>query len=190
MLGPSSCGRDSCSISLAGFPHLLIADRTRCYEIRTAVLREGWNPSNPHRQEWCFIRARLAYHVGIERLRDALELPDQLEHDQVEIISPNTNGVVAYTKVDPREEMQFGFLVGILMLSEVPLTPFEAAMFYTQTRLLDQLRTCPNPTCPTRFFFTTKKGQKFCSTVCAEPAQRESKRRWWTEKRSINKKKS
>jgi len=89
-------------------------------------------------------------------------------------------------EVDPREKMLFGTLMGILALPEVPLTPFEAAMFHLQTQLTDKIRRCPNPECPAPYFFATKGLQKFCSTPCAAPAQREAKRRWWNENRGKN----
>lgn len=153
-----------------------------------ALLREGWGASDPRRREWYFIRARLAYHVGIESLRDAIE--DMGGHQgfreiREQVVRPTSS--VPRFKLDPREEMQFAFVIGLLTLSEVPLTSFEAAMFYLQTQLTDKLRRCPNPTCPAPYFFATKKGQKFCSTVCAEPAQREAKRKLWNENRAIKK---
>ena len=79
---------------------------------------------------------------------------------------------IQWVTVDPREEVQFAFLLGLLTLSEVPLTPFEAAMFHLQTRLTEKLRQCPNPMYPAPHFFVTKKGQKFCSAVCADVARR------------------
>jgi hypothetical protein len=153
------------------------------------LLRDGWSASDPRHREWCFIRTRLAYHVEMERLSDAVrELT--MGHSEVrEVI----DGVVQPRRstppitIDSRDGMQFAFLTGLLLLPEVPLTAFEAAMFYLQTKLIDKLRRCPNATCPAPYFFATKKGQKFCSTVCAEPAQRESKRKWWNENRGVKK---
>ena len=152
------------------------------------LLREGWSASDPRRREWYFIRARLAYHVEMESLRDAIE--NMSGHQDVREISEQVvrpTGSVPSVKTDPRDEMQFAFLIGLLLLPEVPLTSFEAAMFHLQTQLADSLRRCPNPTCPAPYFFATKKGQKFCSTVCAAPAQRESKRKWWRENRAVKK---
>jgi hypothetical protein len=57
-------------------------------------------------------------------------------------------------------------------------------------QILDQLvdersyflaRKCLNPECPSPFFFARRRKQKYCSEVCAMPAQRDSKRRWWRE---------
>jgi hypothetical protein len=152
-----------------------------------ALLREGWNASDPRHREWCFIRTRLAYHVEIEKLKDAVQ---EMTMGRLEIREVR-DGVVQPKRSTPpivfnsRQDMQFAFLMGLLMLSEVPLTRFEAAMFYLQTQLTDKLRRCPNPACPAPYFFATRKGQKFCSAVCAEPAQREAKRKWWNENRGV-----
>jgi hypothetical protein len=41
------------------------------------------------------------------------------------------------------------------------------------------MRNCSNPACPAPRFIAAKKSQRFCSDVCALPAQREWKRSWW-----------
>jgi hypothetical protein len=38
---------------------------------------------------------------------------------------------------------------------------------------------CGNPDCNAPYFFAPKRLQKYCSDVCARPAQQESKRKWW-----------
>jgi hypothetical protein len=147
-------------------------------------LREGWSVSDPRRRDWNFIRARLAYHVGLEKLRDTIEELSVGGRDERDTkggpVQPKTSATIG---LQPREGIQFGFLIGLLTLPEVPLSTFEAAMFYLQTQLIDKLRICPNPTCATPYFFGMKRGQKFCSTICAAPAQREAKRKWWNENR-------
>ena len=40
---------------------------------------------------------------------------------------------------------------------------------------------CQNPNCAAPYFFPTRRSQKYCSDVCAIPAQRDSKRKWWSE---------
>jgi hypothetical protein len=70
-----------------------------------------------------------------------------------------------------------------MMQSLPPPTPMEAALFHLQ-RIGHKLRHCPNPECPAPYFITDKRGQKYCSPVCAEPAQRASKLRWWNENRA------
>ena len=149
------------------------------------LLRDGWDLADPRRREWCFIRARLAYHVETERLRDTIaNSSDHVGPVGTAVEMPKSPVLIGRAGVDPKEQVSFGFLMGLLMLDEVELTSFEAAMYYLQTQLTDKLRRCPNPKCPAPYFFATKKGQKFCSTVCAEPAQREAKRKWWKENRS------
>ncbi|HEX3740050.1 MAG TPA: hypothetical protein VHV29_10025 [Terriglobales bacterium] len=63
------------------------------------------------------------------------------------------------------------------------ITPVEAAIFYLRQNRKLALH-CPNPDCQAPYFFRRKKGQKFCSTECAKPSQKESKRIWWANKRS------
>jgi hypothetical protein len=43
-----------------------------------------------------------------------------------------------------------------------------------------RMRNCPNPTCPAPHFIAGRKSQLYCSDACALPAQRESKRIWWS----------
>lgn len=40
---------------------------------------------------------------------------------------------------------------------------------------------CRNGDCHTPYFFAIRRSQKYCSDVCAIPAQREFKRKWWAE---------
>jgi hypothetical protein len=57
-------------------------------------------------------------------------------------------------------------------------TPLEAVLYYFRRNLEHALH-CPNPGCPAPYFIGVKKGQKYCSGVCAAPAQRAAKLRWW-----------
>lgn len=65
--------------------------------------------------------------------------------------------------------------------------PLEALVYYFR-RNIDRALHCPNPECPAPYFFSTEKGQKYCSPECARPAQLESKRRWWADHRAKLKK--
>lgn len=47
--------------------------------------------------------------------------------------------------------------------------------------LVDLMRYCPNPSCPAPYFIAKKGRQKYCSEVCALPAQRQFKKSWWAE---------
>lgn len=61
-----------------------------------------------------------------------------------------------------------------------PPTPFELALSYF-LKAGDRARYCANPECPAPYFFVTRKNQRYCSEICAGPAQRELKRKWWAE---------
>jgi hypothetical protein len=62
-------------------------------------------------------------------------------------------------------------------------THLEAVLYHFR-RIADRALHCPNPDCVAPYFFSSKKGQKYCSDVCALPAQREAKRRWWRENKA------
>jgi hypothetical protein len=64
------------------------------------------------------------------------------------------------------------------------ITPFEASIFYFQTRVGDKAKHCGHEDCPAPYFIAKKRWQKFCSEACAGPANRESKRKWWRENRA------
>jgi hypothetical protein len=55
---------------------------------------------------------------------------------------------------------------------------FEQAMDYLRHRG-HLARICPNAACPAPYFFAARRTQKYCSEVCAQPSQREFKRKWW-----------
>jgi hypothetical protein len=58
-------------------------------------------------------------------------------------------------------------------------TPIDRALLYFQ-RSGELAKRCGNPDCPAApYFFAARKGQKYCSEECAQPAQRASKRNWW-----------
>jgi len=147
-------------------------------------LQAGWNESDPRLREWLFVKARLLYHSELERLRAAIQEvrmgPGEVREVNDGVVQPQRT--VRPFKVDTPDGLHLAFAMRLAAL-EVALTPFEAAMFHLQTNLADKIRRCPNQTCPAPYFFAVKKAQKFCSTKCAEPAQREAKRRWWNENR-------
>lgn len=61
-----------------------------------------------------------------------------------------------------------------------PPTPFELALSYL-LKAGDRAHYCANTECPAPYFFVTRKNQRYCSEICAAPAQRELKRKWWAE---------
>ena len=51
-------------------------------------------------------------------------------------------------------------------------------------RMADKARRCANPDCNvTPYFLVGRRGRRFCSDVCARPAQQEYKQQWWEEHR-------
>jgi hypothetical protein len=75
----------------------------------------------------------------------------------------------------------FGILLDPSMSFRVPPpTPFEQALSYL-VKLSDKARYCANVECPAPYFFVQRKNQRYCSEICAAPAQRELKRKWWAE---------
>jgi hypothetical protein len=61
-----------------------------------------------------------------------------------------------------------------------PPRPLEQALSYL-VKFADRARYCANPECPAPYFFVKRKNQRYCSEICAAPAQRELKRQWWAE---------
>lgn len=61
-----------------------------------------------------------------------------------------------------------------------PPTPFEKALSHL-VKSADTARYCANPECPAPYFFAKRRNQRYCSEICAAPAQRELKRKWWAE---------
>jgi hypothetical protein len=130
------------------------------YEIAKlrSYLRKAWDAPDRRHRDWYIFHLRMKYSEwGVQH-----GLPDF-----------DWNKPIPIAAVDAREEPP-------------QITPLESAMFYFQVSLGDKARHCSNPTCPAPYFFAIKRGQKYCSTVCAEPAQREAKRKWWSENRAKN----
>lgn len=44
-----------------------------------------------------------------------------------------------------------------------------------------QTRYCPNTECVSPYFFAIRPSQRYCSELCAQTGERETKRRWWAE---------
>jgi hypothetical protein len=82
------------------------------------------------------------------------------------------------TALDELTDQEFA-----LRVQPPPLVSFERVMWHFH-RVAEKARHCANPECPAPFFFAAKKGQKYCSSKCSAPSQREQKRRWWQENRA------
>lgn len=75
----------------------------------------------------------------------------------------------------------FGILIDPAKSFRVPPPmPFEQALSYL-VKVGDKARYCANPECPAPYFFVQRRNQRYCSEICAAPAQRELKRQWWAE---------
>lgn len=62
------------------------------------------------------------------------------------------------------------------------ITPFEVAMLYLLENI-HRTRRCQNAGCQViPYFFSTKRGQRYCSDTCAGNAQKQIQRRWWATK--------
>jgi hypothetical protein len=59
-----------------------------------------------------------------------------------------------------------------------PQTAFELALEYL-IRPNVHTHVCANRDCSAPYFFAARRDQKYCSEICARPAQLEFKRRWW-----------
>ncbi len=68
----------------------------------------------------------------------------------------------------------------ILLVRWFASDPCLLVLLHTK-RIADRLRLCPNPNCPAPYFIAYRRGQRYCSDTCAQPAQREFKREWWRE---------
>jgi hypothetical protein len=63
-----------------------------------------------------------------------------------------------------------------------PPSPLERIFeILTAERFHHLARICAEPECPHPYFFAKRSWTKFCSEVCAQPAQREAKKKWWNE---------
>jgi hypothetical protein len=134
--------------------------------VRTGLNRAWLAPDAQHR-DWYIFQLRYAY----ERTRARIEEPDPSLAQQ------------AGDTPDLQVRRTLRSMLADLLQDVPPATPFEAAIFYLQTRLADRMLRCANPNCAKPYFFRMKKGQKYCSAVCADPARRESKRTWWNQNR-------
>lgn len=135
------------------------------------LVRKAWTAADVRSAEWYLYRFRHLHWATARRVRHVREATGPLETE-----IPTIPGTVSEA-------------IRTIAQSEAPaVTQLEAAAFHLAKNLHRALR-CPNPECPAPYFFRKKKGQKFCSTVCALPAQRASKREWWKKNRAKRRKK-
>jgi hypothetical protein len=68
-----------------------------------------------------------------------------------------------------------------------PPLPIELAFIHLLS-YHHRARYCPNSECPAPYFLTSRHTQKYCSEVCAQNAEKDSKRRWWAQHGSARRK--
>jgi hypothetical protein len=124
------------------------------------LLRKAWDAPDLWRFEWYSWAAEMVFH------QRAITYPAIVERlKTVDLV--------------PIEAAESATLIH-LDIGRPPDTPSPMhAVFFHFRHSRARALYCPNSSCKSRYFFATKKGQKYCSTVCALPSQRESKRLWW-----------
>jgi hypothetical protein len=131
-------------------------------------LQRAWVAPDLRQREWFLHELESHYHKlrGVRELRKNIADPVWEQAVLGEDLRPDS----------PIFELQ---------LMEPPAEPsaLEAIVLYFK-RNAERARYCPNADCPAPYFFATNKNQKFCSTECAKPAQRDNKLRWWNENRA------
>jgi hypothetical protein len=114
-------------------------------------LRKAWDTADLRLFDWCIWSAQSFYFTELLLYkRSGTPTKEDLEHPDL-----------------------------LFLLQEEPpakLTATEAVLFHFRPNRSRALH-CPNPDCPAPYFFASKTRRKYCSEVCAKPAQRAAKRR-------------
>ena len=132
-------------------------------------LRKAWTAPDARHAEWYLFRLRHLYAETVRRVRHVRSTSSKPDLE-IPTIPGTEDEAVRYVRQS----------------TPPPAAEIEAAAFYLQKNLRRALY-CPNPACPAPYFFSKKKGQRYCSEACALPAQREAKRKWWNENRARSK---
>lgn len=154
------------------------------------LLRAAWDDPDLRRREWfCFLLRKL--HAESERLAESFREDggEKLVRDMQTKMQTNKDQLEYWHKTQkPLAQMLYNLADSELLAAYRDASPpllndFESAVFHLQRNLNHALH-CPNPTCPSPYFFLTTKGQKYCGLRgCTNYGRRESKRRWWNENR-------
>lgn len=131
-------------------------------------LRKAWDAKDARHRDWYLFEMRRSY-------RDLMIEAEGGPKNRV-FEHPAHGDVPAITVTELDERLE----------EPPPITPIEAAISYLQTRIGDRAKHCNGPDCVAPYFIARKRWQKYCSEICAGPATRESKRRWWAENRAKN----
>jgi hypothetical protein len=151
------------------------------------MLHRIWLEQDPRQREWYTYKLRDAYHHMVVRAENPhlVTVADGLGASRLrklERVSRARGG-------NPKQKARFfQTQMGADLFEYVPtICPFEAAIYWLQHNQHLMLR-CAADMCAAPYFFRSKKGQKYCSPECGDPARKDSKRRWWAENRGKNSK--
>lgn len=148
----------------------LLAD---CEPVGILVLREfvrkAWDAPDERRLEWWACQFRDYAHKMTKRVSSVRVRADSL------LLNPQP-----LPRVPSSLAITFSEAVAIVAQAEpVGLTPLEE-VGARLPQLMKRAKRCANPDCRvTPYFLAEKNSRKFCSDVCAIPAQRAAKLRWW-----------
>jgi hypothetical protein len=156
------------------------------------LLREAWKSPDLRHREW-FVFLLRRFYAEIMRRVEALQRDAgenlvrgwRNKKDTLDYIFEKSE------KPFPVPEMLFNLMdseqhAAALKDGPPSLNGFERCAVYLQ-RNLHRARYCAGPECAAPYFFILRKGQRYCSTDCLLPVQRESKRRWWKANRAKSK---
>lgn len=122
-----------------------------------AILNAAWLGNNPHAGATCILS---------EMLRAAWCKPTR-EERETGVLEMLVDLAQLYATRTRRRFALVEHPIGRALLEAI--------------HIADLMRVCLNTKCPARYFIAERRSQKFCSEACAEVAQREYKRRWWSE---------
>jgi len=130
-------------------------------------LQRAWTAPDDRHRDWYLFELRRLY-------RDATVEADLRHAPEVE---PGLISLVPGLGKPRLDLIAPGFM-------EPPkVTPFEAIIFYFQTRIGDLAKRCKNLDCNTPYFIADKISRQYCGEKCAASGTRESKRNWWKDNR-------
>jgi hypothetical protein len=123
-------------------------------------LRLAWNSRDLREREWFIFKMREFYNDMVRRREMTM---DAIREDERQRVHANS-----LTNAVPK------------------ITGLEAALYHF-LRNARRARRCANEKCETPYFFMSRKGQRYCSDICAIPARLAGQRRWWNENRGKSK---
>ena len=144
----------------------------------TKMLRNLWIEPDPRQKEWSafciryyvYNKQRSIFGIGIGEETLLVPIEVRLSNDTyiaVRFDFPDDN--LLQRGLNPKRS-----------LSVPDRTPFDDALGHL-IKSAHRAQFCANQECPAPYFFAKRKNQRYCSEVCAAPAHRKMKLKWWTE---------